>query len=1134
MPRPQRVTIVALIFFVLCLGCSLAWGQNNYNDVLTQHNDNTRSGLNANETLLTPANVNVNSFGKLFTQNVDGAIAGQPLYASQVTMNDGNIHNVVFVATQNNTVYAFDADSAQGNNASPIWSVNLDDGGTPDPISDYGCTGTHYTEIGIMGTPVIDPGKTTLYVVAKTVTGTGPNAVRNFSLHALSIVNGSELFGGPMIITGSAPSQNGSGTFNPVLQMQRPALLLENGVLYIGFGGNGCDEYAYNGWLFAYNSQTLQQKSAFLVTPDGTRASLWQGGSGPAADENGYIYVATANGTYDGPAPAGNNDFGDSVLKMTLNGNALSVLDYFTPYDQYQLMKDDLDLGSSGPLILPDQPGMYPHELIAGGKQGTLYLVNRDDLGQFNSNTDNVIQEIPNAVASELMGVPTYWNGSVYLAGEGDHIKQFPLVNGQLTQQPVSQTPIAFTGFGPASTSISANGNTNGILWVIRHSSPTLFAYDPTNLANEFWDSTQAPQLRDRMVPVMRFATPTISNGKVYVAGSSALEVYGLLPSLSVVSGNNQYGMEKAVLPIPLTLLAGESSTPVPGVVVTCRVEPGGGKLSPSTPQTTNSSGTITYSYTLPLKVEGITITCSSPGYISAVFTETCASGPPKSMSISSGNNQTAPPNAPLAPLVVDVVDANGLGVPGATVNFTDNGAGGTFVAPSVVTAPNGTATAQYTFGPKTGNVTITASSSKLTNLTFTENAVIGPAAIVAVTSGNNQSGTVATKLAQALTVLVTDAYNNPVSGVKVTFSDGGAGGTFSNPNPVATGSNGTATQSYTLPTIASAITITATAAGVSSPATFTETSVAGPAASITVTGGNNQTAPAGMQLPQALTALVTDQYHNPVSGVSVAFSDGGAGGKFSNPNPVTNSSGTVTDSYTLPIVTGSINITATASGVATPAAFVETSIPGPPAIVAIVSGNNQSATVGTQLPQALTVAVTDQFGNAVPNVSVTFSDGGAGGTFYNPNPGTTGATGMVSQTYLLPTTAGAITITATAAGVTNPATFTETSAAGNAVNISITGGNNQIAPNGTQLPQALAVLVTDQYNNPVVGASVTFSDGGVGGTFSNNNPVVTGANGTASQFYTLPATMSPPETIYITATAAGVANPVTFTETGD
>ncbi len=717
MPRPQPLSTLAVMFFVLSLGFSLAWGQN---DVLTQHNDNTRSGLNANETLLTPANVNVNSFGKLFTQTVDGIIVGQPLYASQVLMNDGLVHNVVYVATQNNTVYAFDADSTQGNNAAPLWSVSLNGGATPDPIADYGCTGTAYTEIGIMGTPVIDPGKATLYVVAKTVTGTGTSAVRSFSLHALDITTGNELLGGPVIITGTAASSNGSGTFNPVYQMQRPALLLQNGVVYIGFGGNGCDEYAHNGWLFAYNSQTLQQEAAFLVTPDGRSASIWQGGSGPAVDENGSIYVATANGTYDGPV--GGNDFGDSVLKMGWNGSVFGVVDYFTPYNQLQLAQGDLDLGSSGPLILPDQPGLYPHELVAGGKQGTLYLINRDDLGGFNANTDNVIQEIPKAVPNVLVGVPTYWNNSVFVAGDLDYIKQFALVDGMLTPEPVSQTTVPFNGTGPASTSMTANGNSNGILWVIRHANPTLFAFDPTNLAHEFYDSTQALKLRDKLVPVVRFVTPTISNGKVYVGGKTALVAYGLLPSLAVVTGNNQTGVEKTVLPVPLSAVATDAyaSNQLAGASVTCADGGAGGVFTPSKTQTTNSAGTVTYSYQLPPAPRAVTITCTSLGYINAVFSETGVVGPPAKMSLTSGNNQTAEPSTPLAAaLVVKVADAHGFGVPGVTVNFTDNGAGGTFAATPVVTGSNGSASAQYTTGPNAGKATITASSAGLTSLNF-------------------------------------------------------------------------------------------------------------------------------------------------------------------------------------------------------------------------------------------------------------------------------------------------------------------------------------------------------------------------------------------------------------------------------
>ena len=821
MPGSRPVTRAAVVSFVLfLLGFSLAWAQN---DVLTQHNDNTRSGLNANETLLTPANVNVSTFGKLFTQGVDGIIVGQPLYASNVLMNDGLVHNVVYVATQNNTVYAFDADSTQGNNALPLWSVSLNDGGGPDPISDYGCTGTHYTQIGIMGTPVIDPGKTTLYVVAKTLIG---STVRNFSLHALDITTGNELLGGPVVISGTI----GSLTFQPVFQMQRPALLLQGGDLYIAFGGNGCDVYAYNGWLFAYNSQTLDQEAAFLTTPNGKQGSIWQGGSGPAMDADGNIYVTTANGTYDGPSPSGNNDFGDTVLKLGWNGSVFGMLDYFTPYNQQQLNQSDLDLGSAGPLVLPDQAGLYPHELVAGGKQGTLYLINRDNPGQFNSGADNVIQEIPGAVTGELMGVPSYWNGSVYVAGEGDYIKQFSLVDGTLSQQPVSETTVLSSN--PASTSISANGNNNGILWVIRHGAPALFAFDPTNLANEFYNSTQAKSGRDKMVSAARFVTPTISNGKVYIGGTTALAAYGLLPTLSVVTGNNQTAMDKTVLPVALSVVARDSYlfAPIAGVVVTCNdggvggaFEVGGVFYSSPIKLTTDATGTVTFSYKLP-SPRAITITCLSLGYTSAVFSETSAAGPPAKMTVPSGNNQSAGPNTALAaPVVVKVMDANSFGVPGVTVTFTDNGAGGTFVATSLITNSIGNVAAQYTTGTKAMKVTITASTAGL-HVNAVEHCVAGPAANIAITSGNNQSGAAGTQLPAALTVLVTDQYGNPVSGNNVNFSDGGAGGSFAYGNPVVTGTKGTASQLYTLPSVPGTITIKATATGITNPAVFTET----------------------------------------------------------------------------------------------------------------------------------------------------------------------------------------------------------------------------------------------------------------------------------------------------------------------
>lgn len=703
----------ATILFVVAIGISSALGQN---DVLTQHNDAGRTGLNGNETLLSPANVNATQFGKLFTQNVDGIIVGQPLYASRVLMNDGLVHNVVYVATQHNSVYAFDADNNQANNAAPLWSVSLNGGGTSDPISDYGCTGTHFTEIGITGTPVIDSAKTTLYVVAKTLNGT----TRNFSLHALDITNGNEMLGGPVVITGPAPSSSGTVIFNPLYQLQRPALLLENGLIYVAFGGNGCDDYVYDGWLFAYDNQALGQQAVFAVAPNGKKGAIWQGGSGPAADESGNIYFATGNGTYDGPEIK--DDYGDSVVKMGWNAGAFGVIDYFTPYNQAALFQQDLDLGSAGVLILPDQPGAYPHELIAGGKQGTLYLINRDLEGEFNVDADDVVESIPEAVAGELDGIPSYWNGNVYLAGDGDYIKQFPLVEGALSPEPSSQTNVLFGGAGPASTSISANGDANGILWALGHSNNILYAFDATKLASMLYNSAQAAKQRDKLSPLIRFATPTISNGKVYIGGKSTLTVYGLLPSLSDAAGNNQAGSPKEVLPVGLSVLASDAyaGAPVPGLSVTCKDGGAGGVFTPGATTTTDATGMATFRYQLPGTPKAITITCSNLAAGGTIFAESCVPGTPAGLTKISGNNQSAAPNTQLAlPLVVKVTDGKGFAVPGVAVSFGDNGAGGSFSNPAPVTASNGEASTLYTTGATAGSVTVKASVSGVNPASF-------------------------------------------------------------------------------------------------------------------------------------------------------------------------------------------------------------------------------------------------------------------------------------------------------------------------------------------------------------------------------------------------------------------------------
>src|SRR5271156_5451346 len=521
MPRPQRITTVSVIFFTLLALCISAlpplraYGQAS---VLTHHNDVGRTGQNLNEIILNTTNVNAATFGKLFVQKVDGSIVGQPLYVPGVQLPNGTTHNVVYVATQHDSVFAFDADNNLGANANPLWTVNYPKS-VPDDAANYGCGGVSYIEGGLMGRPVIDPTTNTLYAVAETlVTGQ-----YYFTLHALDITSGAEKFGGPVTI--SATVQTGAGiiNFTAAYQMQRPALLLLNGAVYIGFGSNGGDAYSYHGWLLAYSASTLQQLGVFITTPQGMKGSLWGSGGGPAADDEGFIYVSTANGTFD--YSAGGSDFGDSLLKLSTVQNGFTVQDYFTPYNQLILDDSDVDLGSGGLMVLPDQSGAYPHELVGGGKQGTLYLVDRDAMGEYNEAEDMVVQEFPEITPS-IKTVPAYWNGNVYLAGQKDYIKMFPLSAGSLPSQPAQQTSILFNDRGP-SISISANGTTNGILWAMLHGTPVLYAFDATNLSSELYDTTQAAKLRDRILSTSRFVVPTVVNGKVYVGGLNELYVFG-------------------------------------------------------------------------------------------------------------------------------------------------------------------------------------------------------------------------------------------------------------------------------------------------------------------------------------------------------------------------------------------------------------------------------------------------------------------------------------------------------------------------------------------------------------------------------------------------------------------------------
>ena len=502
-------------------------GSGPFTGVLTYHNDNSRTGQNLNESVLSPANVTQSKFGKLFSYPLDGQVFAQPLYVYKVPI-DGQNHNVIYVATEHDTVYAFDADNKA---SSALWSVsflNSAEGVTPIPSSDL--DSPINPEIGVTSTPVIDGNSGTLYVLA----ATKENGNYVHRLHALDITSGAEKFGGPVVIQGSVPgsgsgSSNGQITFQTKIQLQRPALLLSKGVIYLAWASYN-DHGLYHGWVMAFDASTLHQIAIWNDTPNGERGGIWQSGCGLSADSAGNVYVATGNGTFD--AQAGGTNYGDSFIKLTLNGSSLSVTDYFTPFNQQTLSDEDSDLGSSGLALLPDQAGVNPHLGISAGKEGKIYLVNRDHLGKFQSDNDSqIVQSIPDALGTtpddRNFSSAVYWNGSVYFVGNTDAIKQFQLNSGLLSTSPVSQSSHQFGYTG--TSSISANGSGNGILWTMEAGGSVLHAYDATNLANELYNSKQAGS-RDFFGSAIRFNPPTVANGKVYVAGQTEIAVFGLLP----------------------------------------------------------------------------------------------------------------------------------------------------------------------------------------------------------------------------------------------------------------------------------------------------------------------------------------------------------------------------------------------------------------------------------------------------------------------------------------------------------------------------------------------------------------------------------------------------------------------------
>jgi hypothetical protein len=590
--------------------------------VLTYHNDNARSGQNTNETVLTPSNVKAKFFGKVFTYSVDGFVVGQPLYVPNVNIPGSGTHNVIYVATQHDSVYALDADDS--GDGTPLWTTSFIDPGNginPVPINIQGCGGaTGFSEIGIMGTPVIDGVSGTIFVVAKTV----ENNKFFFRLHALDIGTGIEKTGSPAVITGVIP---GLSVFAPKGELQRPALLLNNGTIYISFGSNGCDVGA-QGWIMAYNSTTLQQVGVFSAQPEQSwGASMWSGGAGPAGEPGGSIYTSTANGIFDGYL--GGLDYGDSVLRLSLvNGDTggLTLSDYFTPYDQLKLGTNDTDLGSGGVILLPDQPGNFPHLLVTAGKEGTIYVISRDYMGHYNPIDDRqIVQSLRKAVGA-MFGSPLYFNQTVYFAAKFDAVKAFSLTDGLLSTKPVAESPdVAALGV----PSISANGTDTAVLWLVLGTSQgkgygMLAAFTAGNLT-EVYNTGELPT-RDGLGQVAHFVPVTVANGRVYVGTQTQLVAYGLLPENLVITGNNQGGKIGTALPNPLTVQVIDAYTRAPKPNITINFDDGGKNGTFSNPtSTTDSNGMASTNYTLPMQPGRIMITASNPSIAPAYFLESAA-----------------------------------------------------------------------------------------------------------------------------------------------------------------------------------------------------------------------------------------------------------------------------------------------------------------------------------------------------------------------------------------------------------------------------------------------------------------------------------------------------------------------------
>lgn len=701
-PAASQLRFLRILLVLGGLAANISWAQT---PVVTWHYNNARTGANATETVLTPSNVNVNSFGKQFTQPVDGFIVGHPLYLPGISIPEQGVHNVVYVATMNDTVYAFDANSG---NLPALWTTSLLNysapGATAVPISVKGCAGTvGWTQTGVISTPVIDPVANIIYLLAETYEN--KNVVHR--LHALDVTTGIEKTGWPVIVEASYTYNGETYNFVDTHEMNRPALLLDNGYVYVGFGSPGCNG-GDQGWVMAFDT-TGAQLEAFDLEPGNRFGSVWQQGAGLSADSEGYIYADTGEG-----GMVQGEDLAITVFKLSQSGSQLSLADWFTPWNWSYLSTNDVDINNAV-VILPDQSGPVPHEAITLGKEGTVYLLNRDSMGHLCSScTSSDTQIVQELLKVATMGsTPVVWNNSVYIPGSSK-LQIYSLSKGLLT---------AGTSYIIGSLThpvITSNGTNDGIVWFIIGNH--LSAMNALNL-DPLYNTNQAAGGRDTLPPTAHFGSPIVADGEVFVGTQNSLVVYGLFPAIKAIAGNGQTETAGTTLPVALEvqIVNPQTGVGVSGVTVTFSVAKNGGTLGNPT-GITNTAGEVSTTYTLPTKSGTYTVSANAPNYATANFTETASPGTPTALERISGNDQTTTVNTALPdPLVVKVHDAYQNGVAGVSISFSDQGAGGTFSPNPAITNSAGEVTVIYTAGNTAGTVRVTGATSGLTNVTFTE-----------------------------------------------------------------------------------------------------------------------------------------------------------------------------------------------------------------------------------------------------------------------------------------------------------------------------------------------------------------------------------------------------------------------------